>query len=233
MDEEYLDKKTGIYQEFLSWPTSNYPFLIALMLLTVTAVTLAIGHEKLAENLAIYAYYFMVIGIAIRFFELALPEDPMQKLNLAIKRVCVVLDFIQYHGLKFIRNINFILTNLYSILQLYLRRAISKTKASISEFKRQNTRIDAQIRKKISVIKLQYLKYLHLIKTEKNISLISDTSLNVVILLSVFLIISLVYGITIDMQFVERYLDNLILIIIGCFAFYIFLRVRFYTGRRK
>jgi len=37
------------------------------MLIAVTAATLAIGDEKLAERLAIYAYYFLVIGVAIRF----------------------------------------------------------------------------------------------------------------------------------------------------------------------
>lgn len=52
------------------WPPSNYPFLIALLILTVTAVALAIGDDELAENLAIYVYYSLILGIAIRFLSL-------------------------------------------------------------------------------------------------------------------------------------------------------------------
>lgn len=215
------------------WPPSNYPFLIALLILTVTAVALAIGDEGLAENLAIYVYYSLILGIAIRFFELALPEDTMQRLNPAKERISVGSDFIGHHGSKFIRNMDIILKNLYSTLQLYLRGAIFEIKVSISGFEKQHPPIGTQIRTKISVIKLQYLKRIYIIKPGKNISLISDISWNTAILLSVFLIISLAYGITINMQFVNRYLGNLILIIIGWLILYILLRVRFYTGRLK
>jgi len=215
------------------WPPSNYPFLIALLILTVTAVALAIGDEELAENLAIYVYYSLILGIAIRFSELAIPEDTIQRLNPAKERISAGSDFIGHHGSKFIRNMDIILKNLYSTLQLYLRMAIFEIKVSISGFEKQHPPIGTQIRTKISVIKLQYLKRLYIAKPGKNISLISDISWNTAILLSVFLIISLAYGITIDMQFVNRYLDNLILIIIGWLTLYIILRVRFYTGRLK
>ena len=70
---------------FLDWPLSNYPIFITFILLAVTATTLAIGAEKRAEELAIYAYYFLVIGVLIRFFELALPEATLQKLSRARK----------------------------------------------------------------------------------------------------------------------------------------------------
>jgi len=63
------------------WPPSNYPIFLALVLLAATAVTLAMGDEKRAEDLAIYAYYMLVIGVAIRFFELTLPENAIQRLN--------------------------------------------------------------------------------------------------------------------------------------------------------
>ncbi|CAG1004045.1 MAG: hypothetical protein MPEBLZ_00043 [Candidatus Methanoperedens nitroreducens] len=215
------------------WPPSNYPFLIALLILTVTAVALAIGDDELAENLAIYVYYSLILGIAIRFFELALPEGNMERLNPAKERISVGSDFIGHHGSKFIRNMDIILKNLYSTLQLYLRRAIFEIKVSISGFEKQHPPIGTQIRTKISVIKLQYLKRIYIVKPGKNISLISDISWNTAILLSVFLIISLAYGITINMQFVNRYLGNLILIIIGWLILYILLRVRFYTGRLK
>ena len=63
------------------WPPSNYPIFLALVLLVATAVTLAMGDENLAEDLAIYAYYLLVIGVAIRFFELVLPNDTPQKID--------------------------------------------------------------------------------------------------------------------------------------------------------
>ncbi len=63
------------------WPPSNYPIFLALVLLAATAVTLAMGDEKRAEELAIYAYYLLVIGVTIRFFELALPENTLVKLG--------------------------------------------------------------------------------------------------------------------------------------------------------
>lgn len=157
----------------------------------------------------------------------------MERLNPAKERISVGSDFIGHHGSKFIRNMDIILKNLYSTLQLYLRRAIFEIKVSISGFEKQHPPIGTQIRTKISVIKLQYLKRIYIVKPGKNISLISDISWNTAILLSVFLIISLAYGITINMQFVNRYLGNLILIIIGWLILYILLRVRFYTGRLK
>lgn len=59
------------------WPPSNYPIFLALVFLAATAVTLALGDELRAEELAIYAYYLLVIGVAIRFFELSLPENTL------------------------------------------------------------------------------------------------------------------------------------------------------------
>ncbi len=63
------------------WPSSNYPIFFALVLLATTAVTLAMGDEPRAEEIAIYAYYFLVIGILIRFFELALPDNTLERLS--------------------------------------------------------------------------------------------------------------------------------------------------------
>lgn len=67
--------------ETSDWPPSNYPIFLALVLLFATAVTLAMGDEPLAEDLAIYAYYLLVIGVTIRFFEFALPDDTSQKID--------------------------------------------------------------------------------------------------------------------------------------------------------
>jgi len=68
------------------WPPSNYPILIALMLLAVTALTLAIGDDKLAQDLAIYAYYLLVTGVIIRIFQLVLPKDTLHKHNPPAKK---------------------------------------------------------------------------------------------------------------------------------------------------
>ena len=76
MENEQNNEKEG-------WPPSNYPIFLALVMLAATAVTLAMGDEKRAEELAIYAYYLLVIGVSIRFFELSLPEDALTRLGVA------------------------------------------------------------------------------------------------------------------------------------------------------
>lgn len=58
-----------------NWPPSNYPIFLALILLVATAVTLSMGDEQMAEDLAIYAYYFLVLGVTIRFLEFTLPDN--------------------------------------------------------------------------------------------------------------------------------------------------------------
>ncbi|HEX7627645.1 MAG TPA: hypothetical protein VF354_01820 [Candidatus Methanoperedens sp.] len=190
------------------WPPSNYPILIALMLLAVTALTLAIGDDKLADNLAIYAYYLLVIGVAIRFFELALPS---LQINPPAKKISLVPSSITNHGSIFIRNMGIMLKNLYTTLRSHLRRAIFEMKVRISGFKRQS-------------LKMQRL---HIVNPGKNIVLISEISMNIVIFLSVFFIFSLIYGITIDWWFVKGYLNNLIFAILSFLTLYIVLRVRF------
>lgn len=60
------------------WPLSNYPIFFALVFLSATAVVLAMGDETLSEQLAIYAYYLLVAGVTLRFFELTLPADTLQ-----------------------------------------------------------------------------------------------------------------------------------------------------------
>ncbi len=194
------------------WPPSNYPILIALMLLAVTALTLAIGDDKLAQDLAIYAYYLLVTGVVIRFFELALPKYSLQKHNPPdMKRISLFSNSIKNHGLLFIRNMGIMLKNLYAWLQSRLRRVIFEMKVRISGFKRQFLK----------------LRRLHIVNPGKNITLISEISMNIGIFLSVFFIFSLIYGITIDWWFVKGYLNNLIFTILGCFILYIVLRVRF------
>jgi len=83
------------------WPLSNYPIFLALVLLFATAVTLAMGDEPLAEDLAIYAYYLLVIGVTIRFFELVLPDDTSQKIDHVKYRIRVLqgifTNFINEH----------------------------------------------------------------------------------------------------------------------------------------
>lgn len=210
---------------------SNYPFLIALMLLSATAVTLTIGDEKLAESLIIYAYYFLVFGAAFRFFELALPEDTLQRLNPARKHISFFSVYIKQRGSIFIRNMGIILKNLYARLQSHLQRVIFEAKVYISDFKRHHPpeMILLRIREMISDFKRQFLKLRrpHIVKPGKNIVLISDISINVAIFLSVFFIFSLIYGITIDWWFVKGYFYNLILAIFSCLTLYMILRLRF------
>jgi hypothetical protein len=70
-----------------NWPLSNYPIFIALIFLVATAVTLAMGDEKLAEDYAIYAYYFIVLGVGIRFLEFTVPGKMWSGVVKGIERV--------------------------------------------------------------------------------------------------------------------------------------------------
>ncbi len=64
------------------WPLSNYPMLMALILLVTTAIVLGHGgSEAYANQLAIYAYFLLAAGVAVRFFELTLPETFIQRLK--------------------------------------------------------------------------------------------------------------------------------------------------------
>ena len=89
IDEESLQVK--IKMETSNWPPSNYPIFLALVLLAATAVTLAMGDETRAENLAIYAYYLLVVGVTIRFLEISLPDNTPEKLRSAMAQVSGIL----------------------------------------------------------------------------------------------------------------------------------------------
>jgi hypothetical protein len=47
---------------------SDLPIIIALTLLTCSALLLIQNQEKVADEMAEYAYYLIVIGIACKFF---------------------------------------------------------------------------------------------------------------------------------------------------------------------
>ncbi|VVB86703.1 Uncharacterised protein [uncultured archaeon] len=65
-----------------NWPLSNYPILMALLMLIATAASLGLGSsESYANQIAIYAYFLLVTGVAIRFFELTLPGTLVQKIK--------------------------------------------------------------------------------------------------------------------------------------------------------
>lgn len=85
MEEEQSEIKTDSPE---NWPLSNYPILLAMMLLVATAISLGLGSsETYANQLAIYAYFLLVIGVAIRFFELTLPETFIQKIKEKIPEI--------------------------------------------------------------------------------------------------------------------------------------------------
>lgn len=53
------------------WPPSNNFILLSVLLLCATAVGLAVATESAANRLATYAYYSLVVGVALRVLELA------------------------------------------------------------------------------------------------------------------------------------------------------------------
>ena len=85
MVDESSGKKAEIAEK---WPLSNYPILLALILLVATAISLGVGEsEAYANQLAIYAYFLLVIGVAVRFFELVLPERVVQRLKINSSKI--------------------------------------------------------------------------------------------------------------------------------------------------
>ncbi len=79
-----------------NWPLSNYPILMALLLLITTAILLGLGSsENDANQLAIYAYFLLVTGVAIRFFELTLPETLIRKMNEKILHISKNADVLE------------------------------------------------------------------------------------------------------------------------------------------
>jgi MFS family permease len=54
---------------------SRIPIALALLLLVMTAISLAQGFEQRANDLAIYAYYGLVAGVAIQFVEYMRDKD--------------------------------------------------------------------------------------------------------------------------------------------------------------
>ena len=110
-----------------NWPLSNYPILMAILLLIATAVLLGLGSsENDANQLAIYAYFLLVTGIAIRFFELTLPETLIQKIEekiLQISKNAEVLESKQESKLVYFsditKNVFFFLLAFYFIAMGY------------------------------------------------------------------------------------------------------------------
>lgn len=209
---------------------SNYPIFIALMLLAYTAATLATGDEKRAEELAIYAYYFLVIGVIIRFLELALPGNILQKFRSSIM---YSTDYINRYVMK---SINLNMLKLDEIPKwLYIRMpglywVIIETKMRISRYMKHALK-PIDVDQKIAIIlNRPYTKKQRLQRTklEKKITVISNVSRDVVIFLSVFFIISLIYGLMGNWYFVRGYLSNLVLFILGFLTLYIVTKVGFH-----
>ncbi len=212
-------------QLFLDWPPSNYSILIALILLAATAVTMAQGDDRRAQELVIYSYYFLVLGVTIRFFEFALPENTQKKFGLIKIRISNYLNQPDYISFNF------------PDMDETRRWLFSRTPRLYWAVHEINERILGYMKKMTVVLttmtdgitRLLYVRvprfYWGITELRlrisghrqfgKNIALVSDISMNIAIFLSVFLLISLVYGKLIDWWFVQRYLWNLVLIILA------------------
>ncbi|MBI9030494.1 hypothetical protein JEZ13_00620 [bacterium] len=87
--------------ETSNFPPSNYPIFLAFVLLAATAVTLAMGDETRAENLAIYAYYLLVIGVTVRLLEISLPDSTPEKLQSAMVWVSGTFHKLYAYGSRY------------------------------------------------------------------------------------------------------------------------------------
>lgn len=226
------DTSSWSRSEMKDWPPSNYPIFLALLLLAATAVTLAMGDEPRAENLAIYAYYLLVIGVTIRFFELSLPESTLQRLGLIETQISgSMIRLIQ--GIKVLTqkvgNLRIPRINIPNIEIPH----INLPKIKIFHINIPHTNIPFIKMPQINLpkinmphIKMPYTKHLRQNNLEKESPVIADVSRNVVILLSLFFIISLIYGLMINWLVVTGYIYDLILVIFGFFALHVFTRGR-------
>ena len=192
-----------------NWPPSNYPIFLALVLLAATAVTLAMGDEPQAEELAIYAYYFLVIGVGIRFFELALPENSINRLTSAY---VFVTESIKKHSYIIINCLANIINNISSKLNM---KFPFNDRINITKYFDNHSYISRLQQKIKSSFQDNGGRYM---------DEISFTAKNVAVFLSVFFFISLVYGFMIDWVYVKRYISNLVLIILGVVTLHIFTR---------
>ncbi|MCZ7383513.1 MAG: hypothetical protein O8C63_02055 [Candidatus Methanoperedens sp.] len=189
------------------WPPSNYPIFLVLMLLATTAMTLAMGDEPRAENLAIYAYYLLVIGVTIRFFELALPESTLQRLVLIETQISGWMK-------RLMREIK-VLTQKVGNLRI---PHINIPHINIPYINIPHI--------KMPRIKIPHTRRLLKNNLEKESPMIADVSRNIVIFLSFFFIISLIYGLMIDWLAVTGYIYNLVLVVFGFLALHVFTRGR-------
>jgi len=115
----------------IDWPIFNYPILLALFLLLATAIILALGNESLAEQLAIYAYYFLVIGVTIRFLELTVLDSTLHKITL------ILLQIMEWEKRKrvsnrFDRYLSFIGTRIKSCVSIEQISNISSIVCNVS-----------------------------------------------------------------------------------------------------
>jgi hypothetical protein len=57
----------------------RYPIAVAIFLLILSAITLAQGFEEKANLIAIYAYYFLVIGVSLLFIDFLRNKEKYEK----------------------------------------------------------------------------------------------------------------------------------------------------------
>jgi hypothetical protein len=188
------------------WPSSNYPIFLALVLLAATALTLAIGDETRAEDLAIYAYYFLVISVVIRFLELSLPEGTLRA---AAMRISLLL---KSHAPAF--------KKMAPRSQHLNRTKLEKIYVRITDFLVNAAILVINISRRALSGRIASIK--HSLYLEQ----ISSISRDVAILLSAFFLISVIYGIILDWWAVRGYLSDLVLIIFSFLALHILLKVR-------
>ena len=183
------------------WPPSNYPIFLALVLLVATAVTLAMGDEKRAEDLAIYAYYLLVIGVAIRFFELALPENTLVRLRVV--------------KVRFLGWMRLLVQRIWDIGRR-IGTKLRLLEVRIPDFGLPGVRLP-EIR--LPEVKISNV---HRAGLKNSIVYLCDVSKNVTVFLSLAFLILLIYGLMIDWWSVKGYFSNFVLVILGFFTMYFF-----------
>jgi hypothetical protein len=248
------------------------------VLLAATAVTLARGEEKRAEELAIYAYYLLVIGVVIRFFEFSLPENALVRLGVAkmrflgwmlwfvqsiwgisrrigsklrlLKVRITETEILNVHRTAFKKCIVF-LCDVSKKVTVFLALVIGMVIRFFELLLSENTlvrlrmvharfrgwmmglvqtiwdfygRIGSKLRLPEVRIPEVKISNVHRAGFKNSVAFLCDISKNVTILLSLAFLILLIYGLMIDWWTAKGYFTNFVLVILGFFTMYFFMK---------
>jgi len=211
--------------ETSDWPPSNYPIFFALVLLAATAVTLAMGDETRAEELAIYAYYLLVIGVTIRFFEISLPDDTPERIKSVKFRILKLTGGFTHWMIKHTSNTASIIVCKIEPLRRFIQGLEFKSRISSMITKSHLMRISIKPNIQKPTYKPHIKPYMDRLAkmwvNRNTLMYIHEISKDVSLYLFLIFLLLSAYGSIFGWWIIRGYIDNLALVLIGSFAVYL------------